>query len=210
MSDSIGVCVSFDTTGSMYPCLTQVRRYIGEMVGKLFKDIPDLRIAIIAHGDYCDEGNPYTVQMLDFSKDEEKIKNFVTQVEPTYGGDAPECYELILHEARTSLSWESGRGKAPVIIGDDVPHGPNEKQNKQKINWRKELEFLLEAGILNYNLKNCISKLQNETLSDYQSDDDITPVPEGRFHELFVDKEMSIKTFILEQGNSFKVGEGGL
>lgn len=276
MSDSIDVCVSFDTTGSMYPCLTQVRRYIGEMVGQLFKDIPDLRIAIISHGDYCDEGNPYTVQMLDFSKDEEKIKNFVTQVAPTYGGDAPECYELVLREARTSLSWESGRGKALIIIGDDVPHGPNEKQNKQKINWRNELGLLLEAGIrvygvhampgirkhsrafyeeiayqtggfyltldqfanvtsllmaicyqqegeaqlklfeeqlkekgkLNYNLKNCIAKLQNETLTEYQSNDALIPVPEGRFQELFVDEEMSIKAFILEQGASFRVGRG--
>ena len=276
MSECIDVCVSFDTTGSMYPCLTQVRRYIGEMVGQLFKDMPDLRIAIIAHGDYCDEGNPYTIKMLDFSKNEQEIKDFILQVEPTYGGDAPECYELVLHEARRELSWESGREKALVIIGDDVPHGPHEKQNMKKIDWRNEIGLLIEAGIhiygvhampgirkhakpfyeeianrtggfyltldqftnistllmaicykqeggeclthfreqlkiqgkLNYNLKNCIARLQNESLTQYQSEDGLIPVPEGRFQELHVDEEISIKTFILEQGANFKVGRG--
>lgn len=276
MSHTIDVCISFDTTGSMYPCLTQVRRYIGEMVDRLFEDLPDLRIAIIAHGDYCDEGNPYTIQMLDFSRNKEEIKDFVVHVAPTYGGDAPECYELVLHQARTNLKWEAGRSKALVMIGDDIPHGPNDIQNKQKIDWRNELGLLLEGGIqvygvhampgirkhskvfyeeiasqtggfyltleqfanitallmaicykqegeesletfkkqlhkqgkLNYNLKSCIAQLQHEVLSDYQNDDALVPVPEGRFQELFVDKEISIKAFILEQGATFKAGRG--
>ena len=43
MSDySIEVVFSFDTTGSMYPCLTQVRRKVKETVTRLMKDIPGL------------------------------------------------------------------------------------------------------------------------------------------------------------------------
>lgn len=276
MRDSIDVCISFDTTGSMYPCLTQVRRYVREIVKKLYKDIPDLRIAIIAHGDYCDVGAPYTIKINDFSTNEENICAFITGVEPTYGGDAPECYELVMYEARTTLSWGLGRSKVLVIIGDDVPHAPTYAQNVKHINWRNELELLLEAGIqvygvhamsgirkhskpfyeeiahqtggfyltldqfaniaslimaicykqegnekledfevslkeqgkLNYNLKTCIARMQNRDINDYISEDHLTTVPEGRFQELYVEEEESIKTFILQQGAKFKVGRG--
>lgn len=50
--ESIDVVFSFDTTGSMYPCLSQVRSTISETVERLFKDIPDIRIGIVAR--YCD------------------------------------------------------------------------------------------------------------------------------------------------------------
>lgn len=144
--DPIDVLFSFDTTGSMYPCLTQVRRDVGKLVKKLFKDIPGIRIGIIAHGDYCDAGHPYVTKMLDICDDKDKIIDFVENVEPTGGGDCPECYELVLHQAR-SAAWSSGKSKVLVMIGDDVPHGPTYPGNTKKLDWRNELKLLLEAGI---------------------------------------------------------------
>ncbi|MDP4181618.1 MAG: VWA domain-containing protein [Bacillota bacterium] len=276
MSNCIDVCVSFDTTGSMYPCLTQVRRSVQQVVSKLFRDIPDLRISIIAHGDYCDAGKPYVIKVNDFSTNEKEIINFVNSVEPTYGGDAPECYELVLNHARTGLSWQSGRSKVLILIGDDVPHGPTYSGNVNKIDWRNELGLLLEAGInvygihampgirkhskpfyeeiaqktggfyltldqfanitdiimaicykqdgeesllsfeqelkasgkLNYNIKSSIQKLKNAAIEEYESEDGLIPVPDGRFQALTVDKDQSIKEFILEQGINFKTGRG--
>lgn len=152
MDNSIDVCFSFDTTGSMYPCLTQVRRSIRETVKQLFKDIDNLRISIIAHGDYCDADNPYTIMVKDFSDNEEELIDFINDVKPTYGGDAPECYELVLNQARTKLSWKSGRSKVLVIIGDDVPHGPTYKGNVNNIDWRNELGLLLESSINVYGI----------------------------------------------------------
>ena len=147
MPEPIDVCLTFDTTGSMYPCLTQVRRNVAGLCRTLFKDIPDLRLAIIAHGDYCDAHEPYVTKLFDFSTNLDTITTFVQKVEPTFGGDAPECYELVLMEARTKLKWKSGRSKVIVMIGDDVPHGPTYPQNTLKIDWRNELGLLLEAGI---------------------------------------------------------------
>lgn len=146
-ANSIDVCLTFDTTGSMYPCLSQARRHMTSMVSRLFTDIPDLRIAIIAHGDYCDARSSYVTRSLDFSKDQRKICTFINSVEPTGGGDAPECYELVLHEARTELTWHSGRNKVIVMIGDDIPHGPSYPGNTKRIDWRNELGLLLEANI---------------------------------------------------------------
>ena len=147
--ESIDVEFSFDTTGSMYPCLTQVRREVKSTVKRLFAEIPNLRVAITAHGDYCDAGHPYVTKTLDFTDNAEKVCNFVQNVESTGGGDSPECYELVLHEAR-SLNWKSGRSKVLVLIGDDVPHGPKEAQNTKHLDWRNEIELLLEAGIQVY------------------------------------------------------------
>lgn len=145
-AEPIDVVFTFDTTGSMYPCLTQVRRTVKETVKRLFKDIPGLRVGIIAHGDYCDAHSTYVTKQLDLTHDEAKVTQFVEKVEATGGGDAPECYELVLHEAR-SLSWKSGRSKIVCLIGDDVPHPPTYPENKKRIDWKNELGLLLEAGI---------------------------------------------------------------
>ena len=74
---NIEVFFSFDTVGSMYPCLTQVRRKIKESVTRLIKEIPGIRIGIIAHGDYCDRDTTYITKTLDLSDDVDKICNFV-------------------------------------------------------------------------------------------------------------------------------------
>lgn len=150
--ESIDVTFSFDTTGSMYPALTQVRREVSGTVNRLFEEIPGLRVAIVAHGDYCDAGSTYVTKTLDFTTDRKAITKFIQNVEATGGGDQPECYELVLNEAR-ALRWQSGRSKVLVMIGDDVPHGPNETQNTKKLDWRNELKLLLEAGIHVYGVQ---------------------------------------------------------
>lgn len=149
-TNNIEVVFSFDTTGSMYPCLTQFRRKIKETVTRLLDEIPGIRIGIIARGDYCDAGSTYITKHLDLSGDVATICNFVQNVEPTGGGDAPECYELVLHEAQ-SLSWTPTNSKTLVLIGDDIPHAP--AQTPQKLNWRNEVDKLAEMGIAVYGIQ---------------------------------------------------------
>lgn len=144
--ETIDLVISFDTTGSMYPCLTQVRRNVRGLVNDLFTRVPDLRIGIIAHGDYCDEGSTYVTRELDLTDDAKSICGFIDSAGPTGGGDSPECYELVLRRAR-QMSWRSGKAKAFMLIGDDVPHPPHYSMNVQKIDWRNELELLLEARV---------------------------------------------------------------
>ncbi|MBI4992053.1 MAG: VWA domain-containing protein [Candidatus Harrisonbacteria bacterium] len=150
--ENIEVVFSFDTTGSMYPCLSQVRQRVEWAVRKLFSEVPNIRIGIIAHGDYCDKNSTYVVKKHNLSRDAESLCRFVRNVEPTGGGDAPECYELVLHEAR-SLDWTHGKSKVVVLIGDDVPHGPNEAQNYKKLDWRNEINLLLEMGVNVYGVQ---------------------------------------------------------
>lgn len=60
----------------------QVRRKVSETVKRLKKEIPGIRIAVIAHGDYCDSYT-YVTKILDFTQDEAKICSFVENVEST-------------------------------------------------------------------------------------------------------------------------------
>ena len=149
-SSNIEVVFSFDTTGSMYPCLTQVGRNLKSTVTRLLDEIPGIRIGIIAHGDYCDAGSTYVTKHMDLSGNVDTICNFVQTVEATGGGDAPECYELVLHEAQ-SFSWSPTSIKTLVMIGDDIPHAP--AQTPQKLNWRKELEKLTKLDITVYGIQ---------------------------------------------------------
>src|SRR4051812_12063628 len=146
-SPAVEVVFSFDTTGSMYPCLTQVRRNVKSTVTRLGEEIPGIRIGIIAHGDYCDKGSTYVTSHLPLTDDMDAICRFVEKVGPTGGGDAPECYELVLHEAR-SQPWSAGAPKALVLIGDDVPPPP--AHNPGRLDWRQEAEALKKEGVAVY------------------------------------------------------------
>jgi hypothetical protein len=148
----IEVVLSFDTTGSMYPCLTQVRREAVSFLKRLFADIPNIKIGVIAHGDYCDEGTTYVTKEHELSANETSLIKFVNNCGNTGGGDAAECYELVLHKAR-SLNWTAGKSKVLVLIGDDVPHSPGERQNTKKLDWRNELNCLLEMGVKVYGVQ---------------------------------------------------------
>ena len=149
-NNNIEVVFSFDTTGSMYPCLTQVRKKIKNTVTRLMDELTLIKIGIIAHGDYCDADSTYVTKILDLSGDVDQICDFVQNVEPTFGGDAPECYELVLHQAQ-SLSWSKSASKSLVLIGDDIPHPP--AHNPQKLNWRKELNKLGDDEITVYGVQ---------------------------------------------------------
>lgn len=144
MTKPIDIVFSFDTTGSMYPCLSVVRRQIAETVKVLFKDIPNLRIGMIAHGDYCDS-RIYVTKHLQLTADENALAYFVNNVERTGGGDFPECYELVLHEAQ-SFAWAPEASKLLVVIGDATPHPP--AHNPKRLDWREEVKKLTTQGVL--------------------------------------------------------------
>lgn len=148
---NVDVVVSFDTTGSMYPCLTQVRRRVNEMIDRLFREISGLRVGIIAHGDYCDRNSTYVTKRLELTNNREELYRFVANVPATNGGDSPECYELVLHEAR-SFKWSSYT-KTLVIIGDDVPHPSSYPGNTDRLDWRNEIELLLKMGVNVYGVQ---------------------------------------------------------
>lgn len=146
-SNKMDLLVSFDTTGSMYPVLSQVRREVEQFVKDMFTEFTDLRLGIIAHGDYCDKDNPYTIRVMDFTRDEERLCDFVRSTAKTFGGDADECYELVLNTAYKELDWRDDADKIMIMIGDASPHSVNYSMNKGRLDWRKEADNLADLGV---------------------------------------------------------------
>lgn len=174
----VEVVFSFDTTGSMYGCLAQVRESVKDTVSKLFSHVPNLKIGIIAHGDYCDERTSYVTSILDLTSSESSICKFVQNVGRTHGGDAPECYELVLRQSRTEINWTAGATKIVVVIGDNLPHPKNDPQNVDHIDWKNELKLMIESGIKVYGVH---ALGDGHVASFYQ---DISSITGGMYLEL--------------------------
>ena len=139
------VLISIDTTGSMSPCIREARFKVKESLGKLFSTIPDLKVGIIAHGDYCDGIN--AISKIDFTDDMDALINFVNVAPNTDGGDSDEFYEYIFHIAQ-DFSWRDGN-KAFMFIADAQPHGVGYKYggNVFQYDWRTEARKLGELGV---------------------------------------------------------------
>jgi hypothetical protein len=142
----VDVVFSFDTTGSMATVLDGLRKNLSATIKKLFADVPNIRIGIIAHGDYCDAPNFFW--MLQPTKNKEAITAFIKFAPSTGGGDYPECYELVLHEAN-KICW-TAETRVLVVIGDATPHEPGYSHDgvaDLAINWRTEAELAKENNI---------------------------------------------------------------
>ena len=136
------IVFSFDTTGSMGGALKAVRDHLCDMVQRLQTDIPAITTAVVAHGDYCDEVNRYITKHIDFTDNLPGLVHFVNNVEMTFGGDEPEAYEVMLRLVRRDLKWSPGSQRVLVVIGDAYPHPADDRQNKDKIDWKEETSLL--------------------------------------------------------------------
>jgi hypothetical protein len=144
VGDATEVVFCFDTTGSMSPCIAQVRDQIEATCEQMFEDIEGLKVGLIAHGDYCDGDNVITT--LPLTDDQQAIFKFIREAPDTGGGDAPECYELALHVAQT-MGWSDAPGKIIVMIGDATPHPPTYAENTQNLDWEVEAQKLADMDV---------------------------------------------------------------
>lgn len=122
----LDMVIAFDTTGSMAAYIDDVRRQVAEMIPRIFKDNEDLRLGIVAFGDYCDMvnrdtfGNAY--QCIPLTDNENDIIKFVKESKDTSGGDGDEFYELVLKKILDESPWREDSSKAILLIADADPH----------------------------------------------------------------------------------------
>jgi hypothetical protein len=129
----------------MSSVLKGLRKNLEATIKKLFTDVPDIRIGLIAHGDYCDM--PKFFWSLQPTKNQEAIIAFIKNAPGTGGGDFPECYELVIHEA-IKMDWKAAT-RVLVVIGDANPHeqGYQYENHQVGIDWQQEAELAKEKGI---------------------------------------------------------------
>lgn len=157
-SQTIGkldMVIAFDTTGSMALYIGAVRDEVSQLVPRLFEDNDDMRLGIVAFGDYCDMddaghfGNAY--QCVELTDNQQDLINFVRHSADTSGGDGDEFYELVLRKIVDETPWREGSTRVILLIADAMPHpiGYSYKGiiSNNDINWREEARKASDKGI---------------------------------------------------------------
>jgi hypothetical protein len=151
----LDMVIAFDTTGSMAAYIEAVRKEVAELVPRLFKDNEDLRLGIVAFGDYCDMNNAQdfgdAYQCLMPTNNENDIIKFIRESKDTSGGDGDEFYELVIKKIVEETPWREGSTRAILLISDAEPHplGYTYKDYVvgNQIDWRKEASKAAEMKI---------------------------------------------------------------
>lgn len=157
---SVDILISFDTTGSMASVIHEVRLRVQEFVNKIIDHIPDSRVGIIAHGDWCDK-NP--IDKIDFTSSKQELISFIRNNKNTGGGDDDEFYEYVLNIAQKDFSWRSGAVKIMLLIADANPHAVGYRYNGKTYfyDWRDEAKGLGKLGVNIYAVQALSRKIEN-------------------------------------------------
>lgn len=142
----LDMVIAFDTTGSMAEYIEDVRKHVSNMIPRLFKDNEDLRLGIVAFGDYCDMVNAETFgdayQCVPLTDNENDIIKFVKEAKNTSGGDGDEFYELVLKKIIDESPWREDASKSILLIADANPHEIGYTYRDfvvgNQIDWREE------------------------------------------------------------------------
>ena len=142
----LDMVIAFDTTGSMAQYIDNVRRDVEALIPQLFKDNKDLRLGIVAFGDYCDMKGPKhfgdAYQVIHPTDDVDKLISFVRNSKNTSGGDGPEFYELVIKKIVEETQWRPGSTRSVLLIADSEPHELGYSYENfvvdNRIDWREE------------------------------------------------------------------------
>ena len=142
----LDMVIAFDTTGSMAAYIGAVRQEVSDLIPRLFKDNPDLRLGIVAFGDYCDMidaknyGSAYQCVMP--TDNENELIRFIKESKDTSGGDGDEFYELVIKKIVEETPWREGSSRSILLIADAHPHGLGYSYQNiiegNQIDWREE------------------------------------------------------------------------
>ena len=151
----LDMMIAFDTTGSMASYINAVKKHVKELIPKLFKQNPNLRIGIVAFGDYCDMPSKYNFgkayQVCELTDDENKLIKFITNAQNTGGGDKDEFYELVIKKIVEESNWREDSTKAVLFIADANPHEVGYSYGNivvnNQIDWREEAKKAADKGI---------------------------------------------------------------
>ena len=144
----LDMVIAFDTTGSMAAYIEAVRSEVADLVPRLFKENDDLRLGIVAFGDYCDMKSAHefgdAYQCMTLTNNENDLIKFIRETKNTSGGDGDEFYELVIKKIVEETPWRENSTRAIMLISDADPHPLGYTYENyvvgNQIDWRKEAE----------------------------------------------------------------------
>ena len=151
----LDMVIAFDTTGSMAEYIDAVRKEVSDLIPRLFRANPDLRLGIVAFGDYCDMPNANefgdAYQCIQLTTNENDLIKFIKDSKDTNGGDGDEFYELVIKKIVEETHWREHSTKAVLLIADSIPHQIGYSYpgiiECNTIDWRQEAHKASKLGI---------------------------------------------------------------
>lgn len=124
----------FDTTGSMYWIINNMKTKAITIMNGIRASIPDTHFGVGSHGDYNGTYTSYNYTQpygsstdyaftkdLDITGNTTAVQLAINNTVPTSGLDGPECISRAVWET-LSYSWRDGAKRIVVYFGDAPPH----------------------------------------------------------------------------------------
>lgn len=143
------IVFAIDLTGSMGDEIAEVKANANSIMNELATQIADVQFGVITFMDYTDYYStteagsspetysatygdvfygdyPYNLD-LDITSDTTAVATTINGLVLGYGGDGPQDYTRVIHEAYNdpNLNWRDGSERILILFGDNVPHDTN-------------------------------------------------------------------------------------
>ncbi|MCK6470401.1 MAG: hypothetical protein L6R28_01535 [Planctomycetes bacterium] len=128
---AVDFVVVFDTTKSLLHIWPEASAAIDAVLRELAQRSPSLRMAAVRYrADSIENTLNYLIQPLPFTRDAQKVRDFVTDA--TFGGGSGGLHRGLEH-AIQHLAWRSDARKAVLVVGDVTPLGDGLKRAARTI-----------------------------------------------------------------------------
>jgi len=119
-----------DCTGSQGSYISSATRNIEEICAHIFhsgklQQQEDLRVGLVAYRDHPPQDHTWVYKNFGFTSDISKVRQDLSSLYATGGGDGPEAVTAGLNQALT-MDWRQHATKMVVLIADAPPHGIGE------------------------------------------------------------------------------------
>lgn len=126
-NSGMDLCFVVDTTGSMSDDIDDAKASMTEILSSLSEKSKSYRVAVVDYRDFSDRtgssGDYPSKVRLNFTDDDDKIKDAINELTADGGGDHPETVFSGLMTA-LSLDWRDNAKKVIILLGDAPPLDP--------------------------------------------------------------------------------------
>ncbi|KAL4474495.1 hypothetical protein ABPG72_016173 [Tetrahymena utriculariae] len=122
-AQNISICFLVDVTGSMMPYVNQVRDQINHIIENIYgskqNNSMEIYLSVVA---YRDRDDKQSFETLQFTKNCDEFKQFISQLNFSGGGDQCEDVKIGLQQV-TQLEWKQEHLNLLIWIADSPCHG---------------------------------------------------------------------------------------
>jgi hypothetical protein len=122
------IIIAIDTTGSMSAAIAQAKSQATQLCTDVQNQIPNARFAVIDFKDIGDRPATNGVSILTpvFTASCSAVQSAINTMSASGGGDTPEAYNWVFHDAYTDATLDASRAANAVqflvVLGDAPPH----------------------------------------------------------------------------------------